>query len=283
MKKLVIFFKTVMLITVFTSCNGQVTNKKNVKANSNASLKENVTSTNILIDSSKNKTSNKIKYIEVKYQESFNIPKEELEKMPPEIKASFIEMLHITPMFYYLKNNGDESTYYSNFISSKENKTDVTLIDKKKENKTIIKLPEQNIYKNFKESLLIQQEELNDNKYIISKKLERINWKITSEVKKIDVFQCKKATAIIKGEKITAWFTEEIAINDGPSFYWGLPGLILKVEALDRNYITIEIKTKENLDIKKISTGKVITQIEYDKIIKKLKENQTTTHENIAE
>lgn len=272
-----------MLITVFTSCNGQVTNKKNIKANNNSSLKENVTSINIIIDSSKNKTSNKIKYIEVKYQESFNIPKEELEKMPPEIKASFNEMLNTTPMFYYLKNNGDESTYYSNFISSKENKTDVTLIDKKKENKTIIKLPEQNIYKNFKESLLIQQEELNEHKYIISKKLERINWKITNEVKKIDVFQCKKATAIIKGEKITAWFTEEIAINDGPGFYWGLPGLILIVEASDRNYITIEIKTKENLDIKKISTGKVITQIEYDKMIKKIKENPTTTYENIAE
>ena len=29
--------------------------------------------------------------------------------------------------------------------------------------------------------------------------------------------------------EVTAWYTPEIPINQGPADYWGLPGLILEV------------------------------------------------------
>jgi GLPGLI family protein len=74
---------------------------------------------------------------------------------------------------------------------------------------------------------------------------------------------------------ITAWYTPEIPVNQGPEGYWGLPGLILEVN--DGKTIILCTKvvmnTKEKAEIKAPSAGKVVTQKEYDEIfIAKMKE-----------
>ncbi|WP_159021806.1 GLPGLI family protein [Formosa sp. L2A11] len=60
------------------------------------------------------------------------------------------------------------------------------------------------------------------------------NWTLQNETQTILGYTCKKATAekISFGRKqyITAWYTEEIPISDGPKIYNGLPGLILQVD-----------------------------------------------------
>ncbi|WP_299777069.1 GLPGLI family protein [uncultured Formosa sp.] len=60
------------------------------------------------------------------------------------------------------------------------------------------------------------------------------NWTLQNETQTIIGYTCKKATAekISFGRKqyITAWYTEEIPISDGPKIYNGLPGLILQVD-----------------------------------------------------
>ena len=76
---------------------------------------------------------------------------------------------------------------------------------------------------------------------------------------------------------ITAWYTPEIPVNQGPEGYWGLPGLILEVN--DGKTIIlcskVVMNTKEKADIKAPNTGKVVTQKEYDEIVvAKMKEMQ---------
>ena len=76
---------------------------------------------------------------------------------------------------------------------------------------------------------------------------------------------------------ITAWYTPEIPVNQGPEGYWGLPGLILEVN--DGKTIIlcskIVLNSKDKVEIKAPSNGKVVTQSVYDEtVIKKMQELQ---------
>lgn len=70
---------------------------------------------------------------------------------------------------------------------------------------------------------------------------------------------------------ITAWYTPEIPVNQGPEGYWGLPGLILEVN--DGKTIIlcskVVLNAKDKVEIKAPTNGKVISQKEYDDTITK--------------
>ena len=71
--------------------------------------------------------------------------------------------------------------------------------------------------------------------------------------------------------EVVAWYTPQIPINQGPDDYWGLPGLILEINA-DRTTIlctkiVMNPEEKENID--KPEKGEEVTQAEYTKIITK--------------
>lgn len=67
---------------------------------------------------------------------------------------------------------------------------------------------------------------------------------------------------------VTAWYTPQIPINQGPGEFWGLPGLILEVN-VDRTTILctkIVLNPEEKEGIKVPSKGKEVTQKEFEKI-----------------
>lgn len=71
--------------------------------------------------------------------------------------------------------------------------------------------------------------------------------------------------------EVVAWYTPQIPVNQGPDDYWGLPGLILEVNA-DRTTILctkIIINPEEKEDIEKPEKGEEVTQAEYNEIITK--------------
>ncbi|MET3537511.1 GLPGLI family protein [Chryseobacterium limigenitum] len=70
--------------------------------------------------------------------------------------------------------------------------------------------------------------------------VEKINWKIESEKKKIGEFNCQKATCLLNNRKFIAWFTSDVPINDGPFRFKGLPGLIVEVYDLN-HYFTFNL------------------------------------------
>lgn len=57
----------------------------------------------------------------------------------------------------------------------------------------------------------------------------KLNWKISTEKKKIGEFQTQKATTDFAGRKWVAWFTTDVPIQDGPYKFSGLPGLIVEI------------------------------------------------------
>ena len=69
---------------------------------------------------------------------------------------------------------------------------------------------------------------------------------------------------------VTAWFTPQIPIKNGPGEYAGLPGLILEMN-IDRTTILcskIVLNPKEADNITAPNTGKEVTREEYNKIVK---------------
>lgn len=65
-----------------------------------------------------------------------------------------------------------------------------------------------------------------------------LEWNFSDEeTDSIIGYDCRKATVEFAGRSYTAWFTPEIPLPFGPYKFGGLPGLILKLEDAERQYI----------------------------------------------
>ncbi|QBJ87217.1 GLPGLI family protein [Chryseobacterium gleum] len=64
----------------------------------------------------------------------------------------------------------------------------------------------------------------------------KFNWNILADKQKIGEYNAQKATTDFGGRKWTAWFSTDIPFQDGPYKFYGLPGLIVKIEDADKNY-----------------------------------------------
>lgn len=172
-------------------------------------------------------------------------------------------------------------------------------------------------YKNVKDKTYSVDREFMGKEFLVKDALPQLEWKMEGETKVVGGYTCYKATALKpvdgsdfrnmrpkgdqakqedkKDEKkdqptnlldsfevpkevlVTAWYTPEIPVNQGPESYWGLPGLILEVS--DGKTIIlcskVVMNTKEKAEIKAPKVGKEVTQKEYDEIVAaKMKEMQ---------
>ncbi|MPS74829.1 MAG: GLPGLI family protein [Chryseobacterium sp.] len=64
----------------------------------------------------------------------------------------------------------------------------------------------------------------------------KFDWKILPDKEKIGEYNTQKATTEFGGRKWTAWFSTDIPFQDGPYKFYGLPGLIVKIEDEGKNY-----------------------------------------------
>lgn len=64
----------------------------------------------------------------------------------------------------------------------------------------------------------------------------KFNWKIQPGKEKIGAYNTQKATTEYGGRKWTAWFSTDLPFQDGPYKFYGLPGLIVKIEDDGQNY-----------------------------------------------
>jgi len=165
-------------------------------------------------------------------------------------------------------------------------------------------------YKNVKTQQFIQDQEFFGRQFLITDSLQKLDWKLGTETKQIGQYLCMKATAtktvdefdwrsmrrrdrnnqdkatktdstkttsvsdeieVPKTIEITAWYTLQIPVNQGPGEYWGLPGLILEVNA-DRTTILcskITINPQQKIEIEAPEKGKVISRTDYNATVKK--------------
>jgi len=99
---------------------------------------------------------------------------------------------------------------------------------------------------------------------------KELQWKISDETQKIGIYNCQKAEVDFSGRHWIAWFCKEIALSEGPYYFHGLPGLILKMEDNQNNFsFTVtkieEMKTK---DLFERDLGKEISWEQYKKILR---------------
>ena len=156
------------------------------------------------------------------------------------------------------------------------------------------------LYKNTKEERYTNQNDVFGKIFLIKDQLKKEDWHFESDTKNIGEYTCYKATITreqpkivggisINGDKdlskqkepemetvtVTAWYTPQIPINNGPGKYYGLPGLILEINDGAETIICskIVLNPSESVDISEPKKGKVVTQEEFDNIMeKKLKE-----------
>ncbi|NKI25643.1 GLPGLI family protein [Arenibacter sp. 6A1] len=153
-------------------------------------------------------------------------------------------------------------------------------------------------YKNLVTENYLQQQDLMGKAFIVEDTLEKLDWNLVNETKKIGNYTVSKATAkkIVKrpnrnafrrnSEKdaeteqplftekeieVEAWYTLEIPINQGPGEYWGLPGLILEIndDTTNLQCIKIVLNPSEKKDIVAPHKGKKMSKDKYEEIYQK--------------
>ncbi|MFV0191631.1 GLPGLI family protein [Empedobacter falsenii] len=224
--------------------------------------------------------------LEVTYQETINIDKDEFKKnmkvetsgsvsLPSDFYDNFFKSLS-EPKDFTLVINDNESTYKKvEKISNNQGNNGFSV-------SMSMSGGGNGLYKNLLTKEFAKSVNLMDKPYLIKDKLTEYKWQLSRETKKIIGFDVKKATAIIDSTKsVVAWYAPSIAIKDGPAMYNGLPGLILELEIIstkntsNKGFGNVTIKAtevKEVADMKPIEKPKeknVISEKEFETMSKK--------------
>lgn len=91
------------------------------------------------------------------------------------------------------------------------------------------------IFKNYPVKEIIYKDRIFTSYFTYHENPE-FNWNVTPEKQKIGAYDTQKATTYFAGRKWIAWFTTTIPIQDGPYKFYGLPGLIVKIEDEQKNF-----------------------------------------------
>jgi GLPGLI family protein len=118
----------------------------------------------------------------------------------------------------------------------------------------------------------ILQTEYQDNKYNVASEIEKQDWTLTKEQKRIGAFVCYKAILDKSNtglnEDTIAWYAPEIPFSYGPTEHVGnLPGLILELELPIATYTAskVELNPKKEVKIDWPNNIETITEEEYKK------------------
>jgi len=92
------------------------------------------------------------------------------------------------------------------------------------------------LYKDYKKDEIQVRDNISIHSFIYKDELKPQNWEILSDTTTILGYQCQKAQCQWRGRDWVAWFTPEIPINEGPWKFYGLPGLIMKLQDTKSQY-----------------------------------------------
>lgn len=166
-------------------------------------------------------------------------------------------------------------------------------------------------YKNLKTGTTVEENEFFGKQFLVMDSIQKLDWQITKESKQIGQYIVFKATAIKKVDpndysmarpkkkdekenaevkkdttqpqdpmemieipeeiEVTAWFTPQIPVSNGPGEYAGLPGLILELNVYRTTLLCskIVLNPKDAEKIEPPKNGEKVTRAEYNKIVKR--------------
>ncbi|MBP93828.1 MAG: hypothetical protein CMC55_06905 [Flavobacteriaceae bacterium] len=127
------------------------------------------------------------------------------------------------------------------------------------------------LFKDFSSRRYVHKKELLGKVFSIQDTIQVKEWQIHQETKNIGIYSCSKATLQYKKNDslilVTAWFTTQIPLANGPYLYDGLPGLILQVDDGSNSYLCTNVELlNESKEFKIPKGGKVVSQYEFDEI-----------------
>ena len=84
------------------------------------------------------------------------------------------------------------------------------------------------VYTDYRNRISISQKPVFEEVFLVEDSLLKIKWKLTSDVRTIAGYDCRKAVGILNDTiAIFAFYSDELLINGGPEGIQGLPGMIL--------------------------------------------------------
>lgn len=159
------------------------------------------------------------------------------------------------------------------------------------------------LYKDIKGNRISEKTDIQGKAFLVKDELVKYEWKMTGETKNIGNYTCYKATyekeikrmnmsvmSFGRGDKktkdkdddikeeekmekliVTAWYTPDIPVNNGPENYWGLPGLILEINDGTQTIVCTEIvlNPSKKIEIEEPKGGKVVDRKKFGEIQKK--------------
>lgn len=220
-------------------------------------------------------------WIQVDYKTELNMDVEDvLKKVPAKYRVMVEDQLRQEladgiVLDYVLKTNGTESTYEMvEQITNAQDQGGMIAQRIKQFDKGVM-------YKNLETKQYLKPVEMPGANYLLKDSLIDHHWKITREKETVAGFETRKANGYYVYQNdsvnVVAWFAPKIAVKDGPSNFWGLPGLILKAEfnMNDADFIVtatnVAVKN-EDIKIDKPTGGKEVTQKEFEDEIKAIQE-----------
>jgi GLPGLI family protein len=177
-------------------------------------------------------------------------------------------------------------------------------------------------YKNLKTGEMIEQNEFFGKQFLVTDSIKSLDWQLGKESKQIGQYVVFKATAIKKVDpndfqmarpkkkdekekesedakseepqdpmdmveipeeiEVTAWYTPQIPVSNGPGEYAGLPGLIMELSVYRTTLLCSKIvmNPKSAEKIEAPTKGKEVTRQEYTKIVKEKTEELRENFQN---
>ena len=117
------------------------------------------------------------------------------------------------------------------------------------------------------------------NYYQLQEEIAPQAWNFIDETMEVLGYTCLKAVCTFAGRDYTAWFSPDMPIPEGPYKFYGLPGLILKLEDSANNYAftAIGLQKLQNSVIVADENPEIIkcTPMQYKAIKKRMIETKT--------
>jgi len=86
------------------------------------------------------------------------------------------------------------------------------------------------IYTDFDAGKLTAQKTVYEETFLLKDSLRKITWKLTSEMRTIAGYECRRANGLTPDSVyVVAFYTDKIPVSGGPEFFSGLPGMILGI------------------------------------------------------
>ncbi len=129
-------------------------------------------------------------------------------------------------------------------------------------------LPVELTYTNFDEEAVTEQRNILDRRFLVTRSMEPLSWKLTGQERSFLGHRILQAKATQDTVSVEAWFTPEIPVPAGPALYSGLPGLILLVilDDGDHTFTATRVDLSSAPDVVRPANGQEVTLEEFEQI-----------------